>query len=54
MHGDLKDNQAKLDSGSLAEHGTHEELSEISDGKYADLWRIQRSLESIGRGEQTQ
>lgn len=39
-----------LDSGSIAEHGTHEELSEISDGKYADLWRTQRSLESIGKG----
>ena len=39
-----------LDSGSIAEHGTHEELSEKSDGKYADLWRTQRSLENIGKG----
>lgn len=43
-----------LDSGSIAEHGTHEELSEISDGKYADLWRTQRSLESIGKKAQAQ
>ncbi|MBR1392989.1 MAG: ABC transporter ATP-binding protein, partial [Ruminococcus sp.] len=41
-----------LDSGSLAECGAHKELSEKTDGKYAELWRTQQSLENIGKEAQ--
>ena len=43
------DNIYCLESGNIAESGTHEELLK-KDGTYAKLWRTQAELENYGKG----